>query len=231
MLTRLTPNTYLMILLRIVILTTRSLILYRLLELLEGTEGVCCEVYACAFYLGGLENELTQGAEIALAALGVAEGVAHAVAPEADVALDARADLLADGAVVVCDVAALPPLMVEFRRIVLSHDVLAIGFPQLGEPTNLMYNNRTLLALQYFRKPPIRQLPTQITEIKRLQFRLLPFMLRRPKLIPHHLLLYTNLRQRLGLQYEDQRYDRDEDGNQHRNRKYHLINYSFLKVL
>ena len=155
-----------MVLLGVVVLAARGLIFYRLLEFLEGTEGVGGEVYARAFYLGRLEDELAQRTEVALAALGVAEGVAHAVTPQANVALDARADLLADRAVVVCDVAALPPLMVEFRGIVLCDDILAIRFPQFGEPANLMYHNRAFLALQYLRKPPIRQLPTEIAKVK-----------------------------------------------------------------
>ena len=92
--------------------------------------------------------------------------MAHAVAPQAIVALDARTDLQTDRTVVVCDVAALPPLMVEFRGIVLCDDILAIRFPQFGKPTNLMYHNGAFLTLQYLRKPPIRQLPTEITKVK-----------------------------------------------------------------
>ena len=56
--------------------------------------------------------------------------------------------------------------MVEFGGIVLCDDILAIRFPQFGKPTNLMYHNRAFLALQYLRKPPIRQLPTEIAKVK-----------------------------------------------------------------
>ena len=48
-----------MVLLGFVVLAARGLILYRLLEFLQGTEGVGREVYARAFYLGRLEDELT----------------------------------------------------------------------------------------------------------------------------------------------------------------------------
>ena len=56
--------------------------------------------------------------------------------------------------------------MVEFRGIVLCDDILAIWFPQFGKPANLMYHNGAFLALQYLRKPPIRQLPTEVAKVK-----------------------------------------------------------------
>ena len=74
----------------------------------------------------------------------------HSIAPKTDVTLYPATDLGAHGAVPISEVGTLPPLMVKLSRGTLSHQIFAVRLPEFSISTELMDDDATFPALEYF---------------------------------------------------------------------------------
>ena len=109
--------------------------LHALLDSAQRLEGIGGKVDRIALDLCGLQDVLSERAEVALYFLAVAAVVSQTAAPQTGVVFDAIASFSANGAFFVSDGGGLPPLVVDLAGVVLGHYELAVGFPQFRVPT------------------------------------------------------------------------------------------------
>jgi hypothetical protein len=86
--------------------------------------------------------------------------------PKAEIIFNTVAYLVADGTVCTGSVAALSPLVVYLSCVVLSHNVLAVGFSQFCEPADLVDYYSALAALEDVGEETVCELVAEVTEVE-----------------------------------------------------------------